>query len=299
MVGRSPDPPSQDVDTEVPPLSRVAIIGLGLMGSSVGLALRESMPDTQLCGYDLSPEVARASRDCGAVTCVAADIDGAVRDADIVIIAVPVTSVTAVAELIAKSKRGFRAVTDLASCKGRIVADCERLLGGLFVGGHPMAGSEARGPRSASAAILQGAAWLVTPTKNTDPSALRLIEWLIGTITRCKAIRVSPEDHDRLVAHLSHVPHALAFALVGQARERLDASWERIVAGSFRSATRVAHSSPEFWSAILCDNAAHVSDALTALAHRLEDLRSAVERRDAADVCRLLSEGALEAPPLD
>lgn len=291
----SPTPHTQwsEVDAADPPIAQVAIIGLGLMGSSVGLALRSTSPDTVVSGYDLSPEVAKESCERGAVTWVASDIASAVRDADLVIIAVPVASVTAVAKAIAESERGFAAVTDLASCKGRIVRECERILGNVFVGGHPMAGAEEQGPSCASEEILRGAAWLVTPTTTTDAFALRVVERLTQTITGVPAVRVSPDMHDRLAAHLSHLPHAVAFALVAQARDRLDASSSRQAGGSFRSATRVAHSSPDFWAAILCDNSEHVAEALTGLVRRLEDLRDAVERRSAADVCRLLSEGAL------
>jgi prephenate dehydrogenase len=182
-------------------------------------------------------------------------------------------------------------VTDVGSTKASVCAAA----GGSarFVGGHPVCGSEARGPRHADAGLFEGATWYLTPVAATDPSRYRLLH---GFVSRLGAIPVAvdPDAHDRLVALISHLPHALANVLVNQLGGGRIEGHDPLTAagGSLRDMTRVAGANPRIWVDIFLDNAAALRDALAEHRRRVEQLEGALATSDAGFLARSIGDAA-------
>ena len=247
----------------------VALIGTGLIGGSVGLALRRD--GVEVRAFDRDTERAAAAKEVGAVDSLAGSIAEAVADADLVVVAVPVGHVADV--VIEALDAGAVLVTDVGSVKAAIVAAVEARRPGLaprYVGGHPMAGSEQEGLAGASADLFVGATWVLTPTGRTDPAVFAEVRsWVAGF--GAEAIAVTPEMHDTLVAVVSHVPQLAASTLMNVASAGNDehAVMLRLAAGGFRDMTRIASSHPAIWPDICLANRDAIVDALD---HYLEEL---------------------------
>lgn len=287
---QSSAPAADTEDTAAAGEARLAIIGTGLMGTSIGLALRARTGAYRIAGWDPRAESLHAAYERQAIHRSASSLADAVSDADLVLIAAPVDHVSAIAQELARSAPPGVTVTDMAGTKRRIVQECESTLGSRFVGGHPMAGSELAGPGCARADVVTDAPWIITPTARTDQGAIAAVETLIRNAGSCP-IRMTPLEHDRMAASLSHLPHVVAYALMGSIGRPLDPGTLRLAAGSFRSATRVAASDPEHWTAIMSDNADAILDAIDRLQSRLNSIRSALADADAERLRALLADG--------
>ena len=235
-------------------MSRIAVLGTGLIGGSVGLAARAR--GHQVRGYD--PDTDRVTRalEIGALDDVAPDLPAAVADADLVVVAVPVGRAAEVVG--AALAAGARAVTDVGSVKAAVVDAVDAAqpeLASRFVGGHPMAGSEQDGLDGADAEMFVGATWVLTPTAATDPDAFALVRDLAASFG-AEVIAVSPEHHDALVAVVSHVPQLAASSLMDMAARRGEehATLLRLAAGGFRDMTRIAVGHPAIWPDICVAN---------------------------------------------
>ncbi len=257
----------ESVDEHAP--RRAQVVGTGLIGSSVGLALRAA--GWFVSGTDERAEVADTALAVGALDRVGDD-----PAAELVVVAVPVGSVPGVAR--AALERGA-VVTDVGSVKSPVVAAVGHP---RFVGGHPMAGSEALGPEGARADLFDGATWVLTPTATTDPDAHAMVHGVVRSLG-ADVVTLSPEDHDRLVATVSHVPHLAAAALMGLASERSEehAAVLRLAAGGFRDMTRVAAGDPGIWLDICADNRDAILEVLDDLLAELAGVRAVVAAGDA------------------
>src|SRR3954471_14999332 len=197
-------------------LERLGIAGTGLIGASIGLAARRAGVGAVL-GYDAQGGTAEVARERGAVDEVVSEA-AELASADLVVVAAPVTAVPEVVGALLAT--GDATVTDVGSTKSAVVSsvpDAAR-----FVGGHPVTGSEARGPEHATAELFDGATWFLTPSAQTDPERYRLVHGFVSSLG-ATPVAIDPEAHDRLVALTSHLPHALANVLVNQAgAERID-----------------------------------------------------------------------------
>jgi prephenate dehydrogenase len=261
-------------------IRRVALVGTGLVGGSVGLALSQRGIDVH--GYDRDPARADRAKELGAVTVVAGSIEDAVRDVDAVMVAVPVGSVADVA--VAALDAGAPIVTDVGSVKTPIVDAVERArpeLAARFVGGHPMAGSEQDGLDGADADLFVRATWVLTPTERTDPDAFSTLRSLIVSLG-AEVIAVAPEDHDALVAVVSHVPQLAASTLMDVAADRGDqhATLLRLAAGGFRDMTRIAAGQPDIWPDICVANRDAILAALDGYVAALASVRALVDESD-------------------
>jgi prephenate dehydrogenase len=259
---------------------RVAIIGTGLIGGSVGFALTRRGHD--VVGYDRDAERGTRAKELGAVTTVADGLEAALAGADLAVLAVPVgaTAATAAAALDA----GVAIVTDVGSVKEAVVAEVERLRPDAvnrFVGGHPMAGSEQDGIDGADPDLFVGATWVLTPTATTDPTAFTTLRSLLGELG-AEVVSVAPQQHDLLVAFVSHVPQLAASTLMDVAidHEAEHRALLRLAAGGFRDMTRIAASHPAIWLDILTTNRSAVLDALDAYLERLQVARDLVASAD-------------------
>jgi prephenate dehydrogenase len=261
---------------------KVAVVGVGLIGGSIGLAARRA--DAEVCGYDPDPRVGKAALHLGAIDTQAPDIAGAVEGADVVFVAAPVG---ALAETVREALDGAGpdcVVSDVGSTK-RVVADAgadER-----FVGGHPLAGAETAGVEHARADMFEGVTWYLTPAKGSTAGVLYERLHRLLTSFGAKPTAIDADTHDRLMACVSHLPHALANLLVAQASsltgggesQRLPA-----VGSSFRNATRVAGANSAIWTDIYLSNSDALIAGIDEFGERLAELRAALEAGDATAV---------------
>lgn len=259
---------------------RSEIIGLGLIGSSIGLRLREL--GWHVSGSDLDHHRSERAFELGVI-----DHIGENTDASVVFIATPPAEVIAIASrLLEDPARRSAIVTDVAGVKARIVSE---LSSPRFVGGHPMAGSEQEGPDGADRDLFRGATWVLTPNEHTDSDALQQVREIVTSLG-ADPLLLAPERHDALVAVVSHLPHLTAANLMAVAA---DASTEhhsllRLAAGGFRDMTRIAAGDPAIWPDIFRDNATAVLDALDALRIRLDEARRIVASGDREALVELL-----------
>ena len=248
------------------------VVGLGLIGASVARALGEV--DWIVTGADRDNTVQRAAESSGVI--VAPDYHVATS---LVVVATPASSVATVANaVLARSANPRLIVTDVAGVKGSIAFEVRDQ---RFLGGHPMAGSEQRGLAGARADLFKGCTWVLTPTPTTLPLTYSELHGILREIG-ANVVAVSAEDHDRLVALASHVPHLLAGALMNEAAHTAeqDAVLLQLAAGGFRDMTRVAAGDPAIWPDVLFENREAVTQTLRALEGRLRELREALDAGD-------------------
>ncbi len=257
---------------------RAQVVGTGLIGASIGLALRAR--GWHVTGRDRDPAHADRAASLGAVDALGTD-----AAADITFVATPVSTVAAEATAaLAASPGGL--VTDVGSVKAPIVA---AVGSARFVGGHPMAGSEQDGVEGADPELFEGATWVLTPTASTDPEAFARVRAAVTSLG-ADVVAVSPERHDTLVAVVSHVPHLAAATLMGIAAEGAEehAAMLRLAAGGFRDMTRIAAGHPGIWPDICAENRAAIVAALDRLLVALGDMRDVVSAGDRAGLLHLL-----------
>jgi prephenate dehydrogenase len=269
---------------------RLAVIGTGLIGASVGLAAKLSGADS-VAGWDPDEKALRAAADRGALDEAAGSLSEALEGAELAVVAAPVAQLATQVEAALHASGEQTTVTDVGSTKA---GACRAARGSArFIGGHPVCGSEARGPEHARAELFRGATWFLTPLPETDPARYRLVH---GFVTRLGAtpVAVDPDAHDRLVALTSHLPHALANLLVNQAGATRVEGHEPLAAagGSLRDMTRVAGANPRIWVDIFVENAAAVREALAEHRRRIEQLEAALEAGDAGFLARWIGEAA-------
>jgi prephenate dehydrogenase len=267
---------------------RVAVIGTGLVGGSIGLACKEHGHD--VVGFDRDGERSARALELGAIDRVAPDVVGAVAAVDIAFVAVPVRAIAAA--VCDALNAGAPLVTDVGSVKGSVVADviaCSGDGAGRFVGGHPMAGSEQDGVDGARADLFVGAAWVLTPTAATGEAEFTRLRNLIREFG-AEVVSVTPEDHDVLVSFVSHVPQLAASTLmdVATTREAEHRALLRLAAGGFRDMTRIAASHPSIWLDILTSNRDAVLAALDEYLSALGDARELVASGDREQLEKLL-----------
>jgi len=272
-------------------VKRAALIGTGLIGGSVGLALRRA--GLVVRGLDREPGRVDDAKRLGVVDEVARSVEEAVTGADLVVVAVPVGQVATVA--VAALDAGAPVVTDVGSAKGAVVAAVEADRPGhaaRFVGGHPMAGSEQDGLDGADADLFVGATWVLTPTERTDEEAFQTVRTLVRSLG-AEVLAVTPEDHDALVAMVSHVPQLAATTLMDVAAHHGEehATLLRLAAGGFRDMTRIAASAPGIWSDICVANGDAIVRALDDYLAALERVRALLVDADDAGLLALLERG--------
>ena len=262
----------------VPAFDRVTIIGVGLIGGSLGMAVRARALAREVVGVTRVDKTIAAARERGAIDRGTVDPVAGVAGADLVILATPPDVVVPMARRVLPYLRPGAALTDVASVKAEIVRSVEALLQSqsrvMFVGGHPMAGNEGRGVAAASATLFEGTAYLLTPTPHTDPEAT---ERLTGFARSLGAVPVAldPDDHDRSVALVSHLPYLAAVALMGITQTAV-----RAAGPAFLGVTRVARSPVELWAQICRLNREPVLGALRAFHEELSRLEAALADGD-------------------
>jgi prephenate dehydrogenase len=269
---------------------RLALVGTGLIGASVGLAAKRR--GAKVAGFDADSGIAVLAAEHGAVDEVAGTIREALAGADLAVVAVPVGDLAGEVRTVLEASDDNCTVTDVGSTKAAV---CAAAAGSpRFVGGHPVCGSEARGPEHASADLFDGATWFLSPLAQTDPERYRLVHGFVGDLG-ATPVAVDPSAHDRLVALTSHLPHVIANVLVNQAgATRIDGHEPLSSAGgSLRDMTRVAGANPRIWVDIFLENAGALRTALADHRRGLEQVEAALESGDAGFLARWIGEAAL------
>jgi len=248
----------------------VVVAGVGLIGGSVALGTRQRFLADKVIGYDRDPAVLDAARGLGAIDEAQLAEGPWLEEADLLVLAAPARSVVEVGAQLLRHLRPDAVVTDVASVKGFVV---DGMRAARFVGGHPMAGSERGGVLNADAALLENAVWVLTPEEGvTDPAALSLVRAFVEGLG-ARPIEVSPEQHDRLVATVSHLPYLAAVALTALVDEGEERSLMMLLAaGGFRDLTRVASGDPVMSRDMVSGNREAVRSALGAYRRQLEHL---------------------------
>ena len=266
------------------PTRRAALVGTGLIGGSIGLALRAR-------GWHVTGRDQEEGRTARAFERGALDAVGADPSADVTFVATPVSAVAGEARAVlagqaSSQKTASGVVTDVGSVKAPIVAAVDHP---RFVGGHPMAGSEQEGVDGADPELFAGATWVLTPTAATDPAAYSTLQSVVSSLG-ADVVAIEPERHDLLVALVSHVPHLTAASLMALAAEGAEehAALLRLAAGGFRDMTRIAAGHPGIWPDICAENRSAIVAVLDRLVAALGDMRQAVDAADRAALLRTL-----------
>ncbi|MBX7159173.1 MAG: prephenate dehydrogenase/arogenate dehydrogenase family protein [Acidimicrobiia bacterium] len=264
--------------------TRVAVVGCGLIGGSLALALAASDDHEVVAVHDSDSASAEAAVAAGAASRAASSVADAARDADVVVVGVDVSRIaeTVCAALDASGPQTV--VTDVGSVKGPVVAAVESARpdsAARYCGGHPMAGSERHGFEAADSGLFRNAIWVLTPTPTTVDAAITCATRL-ASAAGAAPLALAPHVHDDTVAVVSHVPHVAAAALMNVAQSRAgDAPVLRLAAGGFRDVTRIAAGSPRVWEDILAENSAAIRDALDAYIDGLTAIRADLHDRAA------------------
>lgn len=261
--------------------TRLSILGVGLLGGSIGLAVRSVASNCIVVGYGHRVSTTDEARRIGAIDEATQSAAEAVRGADLVILCTPVGIFDAILREIAPALQTGAVVTDVGSTKRSVVASAERLLpaGAHFVGSHPMAGSEKRGVRFASADLFDGATCILTPTRDTDLGALERVG-KFWTSLKMELVRLSPEEHDRRLADVSHLPHALAAALVSMQ----DEGSLGLAGKGFLDTTRIAGGDGGLWRDIFLDNRDNLRASIRRFQGHLDQLLARLDSGDPAAV---------------
>jgi prephenate dehydrogenase len=260
---------------------RIAVLGVGLIGGSIGLAARRRL-GANVVGFDPDPERLERALELGAIDAAATTVAEAVAGAELVACAAPVRALPGLVTEVLGSAGETVAVTDVGSTKRELVARVAAEDGAeRFVGGHPLAGAETAGVENARPDLFEGARWYLTPTEETSGLAYDRVQRAVaGFGARPRAI--APAAHDRLMATVSHLPHVVANALADSATTMLGDAAERPpeVGPSFRDATRVAGANPAIWTDIFATNREAVAEQVEVLAARLKTAASLIRAGD-------------------
>jgi prephenate dehydrogenase len=268
------------------PLKTVAIVGVGLIGGSIGLALRERKLAEKIIGIGRRQESLRIARRVGAVTNTTVDLDKGVVEADLVIVCTPVGRIVDDVRNAAQHCPEGILITDAGSTKQKIIAALNDDLprGCRFLGSHPLAGSEKTGAAFATADLFEGRVAILTPTKNTRAEDFDFLEqfWQsLGSVV----VQMSPEEHDKALALTSHLPHIAAAGMAGLIPEK----YFRLTGSGMLDTTRIAAGDPDLWLQIFIQNRENILTALEQYGSKLSILHAALRDGDAEEILKILT----------
>ena len=268
---------------------KVLLIGLGLIGGSIALALKKEHPKSTIIGCDINLEQAKLAQTLQIVDDITVTIEEHAQTSDLIIISAPVQQTEIIIEQLAQCNlKKDVIITDVGSTKQRIVEKAKSLLnnGYSFIGGHPMAGSHKSGVAAAKVHLFENAFYIFTPTaEEASANKLSVLKnWLKGT--KANFITMSAKEHDRLAGVISHFPHIIAASLVHQAEQlqHENALVSRLAAGGFRDITRIASSNPAMWRDILLHNKGELLTLFESWIVEMEKVRSLIVASDSSKI---------------
>jgi prephenate dehydrogenase len=268
---------------------RISILGVGLLGGSIGLAVKSRINDCEVVGYGHRRSTLDKAIEIGAIDRADEGLSSAVEGADLVVLCTPVGLFRPILEEISGKLAAGTVVTDVGSTKRSVVRDAGQILPPAvhFVGSHPMAGSEKRGVEYARTDLFESARCITTPTEGTDAGALETVEALWRAIGM-RITRVGPEEHDRLLSEVSHLPHAVAAALVAMQTE----AGSKLAGRGFLDATRIAGGDGSLWRDIFIDNRDNLLSAIGRLKDELAQVEAMLKNSDAGGLAEWLDAAA-------
>jgi len=270
---------------------RVSLVGVGLLGGSLGMAMRRGELASEVIGFVRRRASIRECERAGAVDRATMSLRSAVSGADLVVLCTPLGQMPALLEEMIPFLEPGAIVTDVGSVKASLLKKLEPLMKGSkahFVGSHPMAGSEKTGVRAARPDLYAGAVTVVTPTTRSDAGAVAAVEDLWQSVGS-RVLKLDPELHDELVSRSSHLPYFVAACVANLVLDpRAPDAQAGLCASGFRDCTRVASGSPEMWTDIGLGNHRHIDSALARLVRELQGLRKMLKRPDSAGIRSLL-----------
>jgi prephenate dehydrogenase len=269
---------TQRARQETLPFKRVTIIGVGLIGGSLALAIKHRFPIIHIIGVD-KPQILKRALKRNVIDIAERSVERAVHSADLVIIAAPVFAIAKLLPIVAKNIAPHAIVTDTGSVKQTIVKQAQKLFpSGNFIGGHPMAGSEFSSIDAAHPLLFQNAIYILTPTRMTNIKSLRAIAKFFTSLD-ARIFTIDPGTHDSVVAAVSHLPQLAAVALMNTVGKRHPDSPAHLslAAGGFRDMTRIASSRFLMWKDILSANRKEIGKALRLFINQLETMAEVVD----------------------
>jgi cyclohexadieny/prephenate dehydrogenase len=265
------------------PFARVTIVGLGLIGSSVARAVRQAMPTVQITGYDADPEVRAIATRIELADDIADSAGAAVIDADLVMLCVPVGAMGAVAAEFADDLPAEAIVSDVGGSKASVLAALRAVLpDATIVPGHPVAGTEHSGPEAGFATLFRGRWCILTPEEGTAAAPVARLRAFWEALGAQVEI-MTPRHHDLVLAVTSHVPHLIAYSIVGTASDLEEVTQSEVIkfsAGGFRDFTRIAASDPVMWRDVFLNNREAVLEILQRLTEDVTMLQRAIRWGD-------------------
>lgn len=265
-------------------VKNIAIIGVGLIGGSFALALKSSKAVQSVTGWDLDQENLQLAQQLGIIDLVSECLVDSVKNADVVVLAVPVGSMESAARAVLPHMKAGSILTDTGSVKQSVVEALEVLVQGTgihFVGGHPISGTERSGAGAAFKELYYDKRCILTPTSATNPTALSIVEKL-WCVAGSEVVKMDVVKHDRILAAISHLPHMIAYSLVNSVSS-YDRYPENILdysAGGFRDFTRIASSDPVMWRDIALMNRESLLEMVGQFEQFLSELKSDIEQGD-------------------
>ena len=269
--------------------SKLSIIGVGLLGGSIGLAAKRARLAEKVAGYVRRPESIAECLDRAVVDEASCDLAQTVAGADLIILCTPLAQMRVLAEAMRPHVRKGALVTDVGSVKTSVVNELRPIISradAVFIGSHPMAGAETMGVSAARPDLFEKAVTVITPdSRSPEKQVVQLEQFWRGL--GCRTLLLSPEIHDRFVSVTSHLPHVLAAALVNQVLGGPEPGEQSaLCATGFRDTTRIASGSPEMWRDIALANSQNISTALDMFIGRLTEFREALAKLDGAAITK-------------
>jgi prephenate dehydrogenase len=263
---------------------KMTIIGVGLLGASLAKACKERDLVEEVAGYGRNRENLEKARALKIIDHCPADLAEAVKDADLIVLCTPVTTIIPLIQNMIARIRPGALITDVGSVKEPIVKEAEKLVpkGVFFVGSHPIAGGENSGLEASTANLYQGAKCIVTPTDKTNNSALEKISVLWQAVGM-QIINLSAEEHDFVFGAVSHLPHIVVYALMntlGSLRTQDNREVTAFSGAGLKDITRIASSDPVMWRDICLSNRNHSLDLIDRFQNKLDEIRSTIEKGD-------------------
>lgn len=263
--------------------NRVAIIGVGLIGGSIGLAIKKKRLADEVLGVSRHKNTLSLARRRRAIDRGAQHL-AIIKDADLVILATPVNTIISLAEAISGVIKADCIVCDVGSTKRKIVSRLSKIFPN-YVGSHPLAGSEKRGVMNAQSDIFKNSLCVLTPTKNTSPKALRKIEKLWVKLG-AKVVFLTADTHDRILSFVSHLPHVAAFSLI----DMIPRKYLRLGSTGLKDTTRIAVSDSQLWADIFLSNQKNIVKAIELFQENLSRIKSAIQRKDRSRLTKILKD---------
>lgn len=272
---------------------KITLVGVGLLGGSLGMALRRRRLAGSVIGFVRRPASVEECQNLGAVDLATLDLHHAVTDAELIVLCTPIAQMQPLVTRMLLALKPGVVVTDVGSVKGSVVRDLESLVqrtGAYFVGGHPMAGAEKMGVAAARADLFVESVCVITPTRRSNLAAVHDVEQLWKSVG-ARLLRLTPQAHDRFVSRSSHLPHTVAATLANLVlRPGQPVAQARLCANGFRDTTRIASGSPEMWRDIALANRRNLARAVRQFIDDLHRLQRVLERGNSEAISKLFQQ---------